>query len=142
LLPSAKNPEPLSRGYGTLIQLIRSDYDGSVVLTVSDLMDQSPFSRLAREMNLPLIGLRAPVQQVVDILGNARRALWWTVNPGSFALRGGTPVDLLAGKTAKMDASAGMVRLGPRPSRIPETYSQMSSNWWGSFWTASGAVRP
>jgi hypothetical protein len=71
LLPSAKDPETLSRGYRTLIHLIRSEYDGSVVLAVSDLMDQPPFRWLAREMNLPLVSLRAPVQQVVDILGNA-----------------------------------------------------------------------
>jgi hypothetical protein len=70
-------------------------------------------------MNLPLVGLRAPVQQVVDILGNADAYVGGRWNPGIFALRGGTPVVLLAGKTAKMDALAGMVGLGSPPLPDP-----------------------
>jgi hypothetical protein len=46
------------------------------------------------------------------------------VNPGSFALWGGTPVILLAGKTAKMDALAGMVGLGSPPLPDPRDLQQ------------------
>lgn len=112
LLPTARCPQTLTQGYRSLIQRIRSEYDGAVVLTVSDLMDQSLFRRLAREMDLPLVGLRTPVQQVVDILGNADAYVGGRWNPGIFALRGGSAIIPFAGKTSKMEALAGMVRLG------------------------------
>lgn len=117
VLAHADDPTAVHEGYRALIQRIRMIYDGSVVLTVSDVIDQPIFRSLAGELRLPLVGLRTPIQQVIDILGNADAYIGGRWHPSIFALRGGTPIVPLSAKTAKMQALATMVGLtAPLPN--------------------------
>jgi polysaccharide pyruvyl transferase WcaK-like protein len=81
-------------------------YPGQIVLTVSDIVDQHVMRRLAASLALPLIGVTTPVQQAVDIVGNADAYVGGRWHPAIFALSGGSPVIALSGKTFKMQALA------------------------------------
>ncbi|MFZ1987207.1 MAG: polysaccharide pyruvyl transferase family protein, partial [Desulfatitalea sp.] len=94
-----------------LVQHIQSIYSGQIVLTVSDLRDQEIFRPIAKRFQLPLIGLSTPVQQSVDILGNADAYIGGRWHPGIFALRGGTPVIPISSITFKMEALTRMAGL-------------------------------
>ncbi len=98
-------------GFKRLADSLRDSYDGQVVLTASDIKDQTLFRPVARELGLPLVGLTTPVQQVVDILGNAQAYVGGRWHPSIFALRGGTPVIPLSSKTFKMQALIAMASL-------------------------------
>lgn len=102
--------EPLKivNGYAELIRQVKTVYAGQVVLTVSDIVDQAVMRPLARMFNLPLIALQTPVQQAVDIVGNADAYIGGRWHPSIFALRGGTPVIPLSSKTFKMRALVKM----------------------------------
>lgn len=104
-------PYHLIRGFSTLISHLRSLYAGQIVLTVSDIIDQPIFRPLARELNLPLVGLTIPVQQAVDIIGNAQAYIGGRWHPGIFALRGGAPVIPFSSKTFKMQSLVQMAGL-------------------------------
>ena len=91
-----------------LIRHIQSIYSGQIVLTVSDVVDQSVFRPIAKELDLPLVGLTIPVQQAVDILGNAEAYIGGRWHPSIFALRGGTPIIPMSSKTFKMQALVNM----------------------------------
>ncbi len=105
---------PVFRGYSDLIRGVKQVYDGQIVLTASDLTDKELFRPLAEEHSLPLIGVRTPIQQVVDILGNAEAYVGGRWHPAIFALRGGVPLVPLSAKTFKMQALANMAGLkGP-----------------------------
>lgn len=110
LYPYIKNFEAL-HGFRQLIQHIQSTYPGQIILTVSDGRDQPIFRPLARQFNLPLIGLSTPVQQTVDILGNAQAYIGGRWHPSIFALRGGTPIIPISSITFKMQALAEMAGL-------------------------------
>ncbi len=99
-----ERPSPVRLGYVALIAHLRSVYEGQIVLTASDLTDESVFRPLARELGLPLIPVVTPVQQAVDILGNADAYIGGRWHPSIFALRGGAPVIPLLAKTFKMQA--------------------------------------
>ena len=58
--------------------------------------------------------LHQPVQQAVDIVGNADVCITGRWHPGIFALRGGVPVIALSSKTFKMQALM-------RAAGLPET---------------------
>jgi polysaccharide pyruvyl transferase WcaK-like protein len=60
---------------------------------------------------LPLIGLSAPVQQAVDVLGHADAYIGGRWHVSIFALRGGTPVLALAADGFKMRALVDMAGL-------------------------------
>jgi polysaccharide pyruvyl transferase WcaK-like protein len=62
-------------------------------------------------LKLPLIALKTPVQQAVDILGNAQAYVGGRWHGGIFALTGGTPIIPLASKTFKMQVLAQMAGL-------------------------------
>lgn len=124
ILAQAADANRLLDGYRDLINGIAAAYSGTIVLTVSDAVDQPFFRVLAREMGLPVIGLRTPVQQAVDVLGNADVYLGGRWHPSIFALRGGTPIVPLAGKTAKMQALAQMVGV---TGSLPNAYDLRSS---------------
>jgi hypothetical protein len=96
------------QGYMTLVDGLRSRYSGQIVLTASDLIDQTILRPVAQRARLPLVGLTTPVQQAVDILGNADAYIGGRWHPSIFALRGGTPVLALSSKTFKMRALAEM----------------------------------
>jgi hypothetical protein len=98
-------------GYAGLVEHLRSIYAGQVVLTVSDTVDDLVFRALAEAYDLPVIGVTTPVQQAVDVLGNADAYIGGRYHPSIFALRGGTPIVPLAGKTFKMQALADMAGL-------------------------------
>lgn len=94
-----------------LIKHIQSVYSGQIVLTASDVIDQEVFRPIAAQLHLPLIGLTTPVQQAVDILGNADAYVGGRWHPSIFALRGGTPIIPISSKTFKMRALAEMAGL-------------------------------
>ncbi len=100
-------------GYTALLKHIQLLYPGQIVLTASAMFDQEVFRPIARQMNLPLVGLATPVQQAVDVLGNADAYIGGRWHPSIFALRGGTPVCLLSANTFKMKALAEMAGLYP-----------------------------
>jgi polysaccharide pyruvyl transferase WcaK-like protein len=99
------------RGFSELINHIMSIYSGQIILTVSGGPDAGWFEPIAADLKLPLIPLRTPVQQAVDILGNAQAYIGGRWHPSIFALRGGTPVIPLSSKTFKMQALAQMAGL-------------------------------
>jgi polysaccharide pyruvyl transferase WcaK-like protein len=101
----------VERGFSQLINHIRSIYSGQIVLTASDLRDQTVFRPIAKRLNLPLVGLSTPVQQSVDIVGNAEAYIGGRWHPSIFALRGGTPIVPLSSLTFKMQALAEMAGL-------------------------------
>ena len=96
------------RGFSKLVEHISSVYPSQIVLTVSDLRDQDMFRQIAKRFDLPLIGLRTPVQQSVDIIGNADAYIGGRWHPSIFALRGGTPIISISTNTFMMQALAEM----------------------------------
>jgi len=110
--------DSLVDGYSAVIGHLRSTYSGTVVLTASAELDEPVFRVLARRFGLPLIGVRTPVQQAVDILGNADAYIGGRWHPSIFALRGGTPLLPLSSQTVKMKALANM-------TGSPETFDTL-----------------
>ena len=98
-------------GFSVLIQDLKSCYSGQVVLTVSAVRDEWFLRKVAMEQDLPVVGLRTPVQQAVDIVGNAEAYVGGRWHPSIFALSGGTPVVALSAKTFKMQALMQMCGL-------------------------------
>lgn len=104
-------PSEIIKDFSSLIRYMQSIYPGQIVLTVSDIVDQPVFRAIAKEFELPLVGLATPIQQVVDIIGNADAYIGGRWHPSIFALRGGTPVIPLSAKTFKMLALIEMAGL-------------------------------
>ena len=111
LLRFVKKPASIVAGYTSLIEHVGSRYPGRIVLTVSDLNDQAVFRPIAERLKLPLVSLTTPVQQAVDILGNADAYIGGRWHPGIFALRGGTPIVPLSARTFKMQALTDLAGL-------------------------------
>jgi hypothetical protein len=107
--------EGLRVGYDALFAELARVYPGQIVLTASDMVDQDLFRPLAHELALPLVGLSTPVQQAVDILGNADAYIGGRWHPSIFAMRGGTPVLALSSKTSKMKSLVNMAKLAQDP---------------------------
>ncbi len=105
------SPEQVAAAYMALIERVRGVYTGQIVLTVSDLRDQEVMRAVAAGLGLPLVGLHTPVQQVVDLLGNADAYIGGRWHPSIFALRGGAPIIPLSSRTFKMGALARMAGL-------------------------------
>jgi len=82
-----------------------------VLLTASAYKDFEVFKTIAEKLDLPLIGINTPVDLAMDIIGHAEIYIGGRWHPSNFALRGGTPVILLSGKTFKMHALADMVHI-------------------------------
>lgn len=111
LLWTAWKPAEMIRDFATLIEHVRSAYAGQIVLAASDMGEQIIFESIARELDLPLVGVTTPVQQAVDIVGNGDAYVGGRWHPAIFALRGGVPVVALSAKTFKMQSlmrSAGL----------------------------------
>jgi polysaccharide pyruvyl transferase WcaK-like protein len=106
-----RSPLDLIEQFVTLATYLRSKYKGQIVLTVSDRIDEPVMRPVASKTGLPLIGLATPVQQAVDIVGNADAYIGGRWHVGIFALRGGTPVIPLSSKTFKMPALIEMAGL-------------------------------
>jgi polysaccharide pyruvyl transferase WcaK-like protein len=98
-------------GFITLVSHLQKVYKGQIVLTASDIKDQTIFRPVAKALNLPLVGLTTPVQQAVDLVGNSQAYVGGRWHPSIFALRGGTPVIPLSSKTFKMQALIAMAGL-------------------------------
>jgi hypothetical protein len=111
LVWDAWDPGEMTRGLLRLVDGVRATYAGQLVLTVSDVAELEVFERIAEARGLPLIGVRTPVQQAVDVVGNADAYIGGRWHPAIFALRGGTPVVGLSSKTFKMRALLGMAGL-------------------------------
>jgi hypothetical protein len=111
LLWTAWKPAEMARDFVALIEHIRSVYPGQIVLVASDMGEQIIFESIAPQLDLPLIGVRTPVQQAVDIVGNGDAYVGGRWHPAIFALRGGAPVVAMTAKTFKMQSlmrSAGL----------------------------------
>jgi len=104
-------PFEYTRQFASLIAHLRTVYDGQILLTVSDRIDEPVMRAVATRLDLPLVGLTIPVQQAVDILGNADAYVGGRWHAGIFGLRGGTPIVPLASKTFKMPALIEMAGL-------------------------------
>ncbi len=63
-----------------------------VVLTASSQPDDALLRPVAAKLGLPFLGLSTPVQQAVDVLGNAAAYVGGRWHPGIMALTGGTPI--------------------------------------------------
>ena len=96
------DPPALAHGFAALVEAVRAVYGGQIVLTASDLPDEQILGWVARRLELPLIPVTTPVQQAVDIVGNADAYVGGRWHPAIFALRGGAPVVALSSKTFKM----------------------------------------
>jgi polysaccharide pyruvyl transferase WcaK-like protein len=96
-------------GFARLIRHLQSVYPGTIVLTASAELDLHVFRPLAARFGLPLVGVVTPIQQAVDILGNADAYIGGRWHPSIFALRGGTPLLALSSQTFKMRALADLV---------------------------------
>lgn len=70
-----------------------------VVLTASSQPDDVLLRPIAAQLNLPFFGLSTPVQQAVDLLGNAAAYVGGRWHPGILALTGGTPIVSLSANT-------------------------------------------
>ena len=90
--------------YSELIQYLQKNLQHQIVLTVSGYTDLWIFRALADKFGLPLIGLNIPVQQAVDIMGNASAYIGGRWHPSLFAVSGGTPVIPFQANTFKMKA--------------------------------------
>jgi len=101
----------LGEQLAALVRHLRTIYPGQVVLTVSDLVDQAVLRPVAAALDLPLVGATIPVQQAVDIVGNADAYIGGRWHPSIFALRGGAPVVPLSAKTFKTRALAAAAGL-------------------------------
>jgi Polysaccharide pyruvyl transferase len=99
---TAWRPLELARSYAVLVARLRAVYGGQILLTVSGLQELEAFRPLARELGLPLVSPTIPVQQAVDILGNADAYVGGRWHSAIFALRGGAPVVPLSAKQGKM----------------------------------------
>jgi polysaccharide pyruvyl transferase WcaK-like protein len=107
----AWKPGEMVRDFMALTWHIQSVYSGQLVLTASDPAEQILFALVAEELNLPLVGVTTPLQQAVDIVGNADAYITGRWHPAIFALRGGVPVIALSAKTFKMQALMRMAGL-------------------------------
>lgn len=101
----------VAKDYALLIRHLQSVYEGQIALVVSDRIENAIFRPLAQQLSLPLIALDTPVQQAVDLLGNADAYIGGRWQPSIFALRGGTPIVPLSAKTFKMRALMKMAGL-------------------------------
>ena len=97
-------PDELARSYADLVARLRAHYQGQILLTACELPELDIFRPLSRELGLPLIPPTIPVQQAVDILGNADAYVGGRWHSAIFALRGGAPVVPLSAKQGKMRA--------------------------------------
>jgi len=94
-----------------LITFLQKQFSHQIVLTVSGITDQKIFRYLSNKHNLPLLGLSIPVQQAVDILGNAKAYIGGRWHPSIFSLSGGVPVIPFSANTFKMEALTEMFGL-------------------------------
>lgn len=99
-------------GFSSLIDYLRTCYAGQIVLAVSAKRDEWFLRKIAEEQDLPVLGLCTPVQQAVDVVGNADAYIGGRWHPSIFALSGGTPVVALSAKTFKMQSLMVMSGLG------------------------------
>lgn len=90
-------------GFVRLSRALRESV-GQVLLTASSAKDLSILEPVAEELDLPLAGPTLPIQQAVNLMGNARLYIGARWHPSIFAHRGGTPVIALSRHTPKMDA--------------------------------------
>jgi polysaccharide pyruvyl transferase WcaK-like protein len=101
--------------YVDLVEHLRSLYLGQIVLVVSDLVDEPVLRPVAHRLGLPVVGLTIPLQQAVDIVGNADCYVGGRWHVAIFALSGGAPVVPLSAKTHKMSALTKMAGLPADP---------------------------
>jgi len=93
----AYDPRP---GFTALCKLLDKQI-AHVVLLAADYTDQEIFRPIAKDLNLPLLGLATPVQQVIDVLGHAQLYVGGRWHSSVLALTGGTPIITLTANTYK-----------------------------------------
>jgi len=104
-----RGPDP-GAGLRAALSGLRDAF-GQVVLTASDVPDERVMRPLAEALELPLLGLATPVQQAVDVLGNATVYVGGRWHPAIFALSGGTPVVPLSSNSHKLRGLLDMFEL-------------------------------
>src|SRR5690606_21203992 len=107
----------LRQGMADLVGKLKSRI-APVVLTASDVPDETVFRQLARDLDLPLVGLDLPVQQGVNLLSNAVAYVGGRWHPSIFAAMGGTPFVPLATHGHKLQGLSETFEL-PAPSADP-----------------------
>jgi hypothetical protein len=101
-------------GFIQLLQYLRNIYKGQIVLTASDRVDEIYFRVISKQYGYPLVGLNIPIQQAIDILGNADAYIGGRWHSSIFSLRGGVPVVPISANTYKMDAIMRMAGICSR----------------------------
>jgi polysaccharide pyruvyl transferase WcaK-like protein len=98
----------LLEGYTAVITELQHVYSGTILLTASAELDEPVLRTLASRFDLPLVGVRTPIQQAADVVGNADAYVGGRWHPAILAVRGGSPLVLLRSQTVKMTALAQM----------------------------------
>jgi hypothetical protein len=83
-----------------------------VLLVATCQVDTLLMRQLAARTGLPLLGLRIPVEQAIDVLGHARLHVGGRWHPGIFATTGGTPLVALEANNHKMRTLAHELQPG------------------------------
>jgi hypothetical protein len=73
-----------------------------VLLAAACETDAALMRRVAARTGLPLLGLNVPVEQAIDVLGQARVHVGGRWHPGIFATTGGTPLVAFSSNNHKM----------------------------------------
>ncbi|RTR05340.1 polysaccharide pyruvyl transferase family protein [Halomonas nitroreducens] len=90
-------------GYVALCRRLAADI-APVLLVAASWQDERIFRAVAAELDMPLVGIATPVQQAIDIIGNALAYVGGRWHSGVFAHAGGTPTVALGAYTPKMQA--------------------------------------
>ena len=117
--PDAANPTE------AFVDLCRrlADEVAPVVLVAPCEVDARIMRKVQAATGLPLLGLNLPVQQGIDVLGNARVHVGGRWHPGIFAATGGTPLVAFGANTHKMHSLMAGLHPGEPvfdPARIGE----------------------
>ena len=78
-----------------------------VLLVAACEVDAMLLRKVAARTGFPLLGLNVPVEQAIDVLGQARLHVGGRWHPGIFATTGGTPLVALSSNTHKMRTLMG-----------------------------------
>lgn len=122
LLNGQGKGDDLVKGIKALVRALQSRV-GPVVLTASDVPDEVVLRKVAVELCLPLIGLHVPVQQAVDVLGNAVAYVGGRWHSCIFSALGGTPFVPLGTHGHKLNGLSAMYQL-PNAGVDPYTLSR------------------
>jgi hypothetical protein len=85
---------------------------GPVVLAAPDECDQRIMREVRSALHLPILDLRVPIQQAIDVIGNAAVHIGGRWHPGIFATCGGTPWVPLSANNHKVHSLVRQIGFG------------------------------